>query len=634
VLDVTRSLYLLNQTHNEILLRVGIELVTSKSARKIFQWTDGEWYDDDSRREWFRDVVQSQVTHVLETCSGEKKDDEKLAAANAKMKEAKAELSLALQKCEAAEAMVEQTRCRVRNLERALDVKSEELLQTQEDLEEAQVQLKAAREKVSVSEAKLRDSKKMAASVEAQLRDTDARCLGLEEDLAKHKAELDALRIDFKSRNKEIGNLRSETDSILRKSDSEAISHAEKLKASSETAQQAEKKAMKEIHRQSVELQSWVAAAETAQAQAAELRQVVDQLQEQVASLEAEKSSTENTGGHIAELEEALTDMKSRLTSLDVENDALRCQLEAALGPSTCQGIPDDKSVSSQPSKANLTSDIVCGEAGVQTEREKAQLFPASLATAAPALKLSLEDTKRALKRLESENKELKVTLDGLQAKLKCVIDSCHETSVASQLSDVISNVGLKQMKFGVVWDRLYGDAMERIDRMDKRPVHAQPPTMSPESENSFVEEREHSCTSKALANVSGHSDAHHRIMLTPDVSNNVFCSRPDTSPRSVSFHATAMGGWPQKALSLPPCTAARRLPKFVSSNHLRSARHSSRGKRATSSTTFNYGGEDSRSCTPSPQRKRPSTSVSLPFLHGHRLRTSSDDKNFLPERF
>merc|ERR1719359_196450 len=111
VLDVTRSLYLINQSHNEILLRVGLELATSKIARKIFQWTDGDWYADDTRREWFRDVVQTNLSQVLDAAAcanaGENCGDERLAAANRKVTEVQAELSVAVQKCQAAEALVE-----------------------------------------------------------------------------------------------------------------------------------------------------------------------------------------------------------------------------------------------------------------------------------------------------------------------------------------------------------------------------------------------------------------------------------------------------------------------------------------------------------------------------------------------
>merc|ERR1719375_500023 len=76
ILDVRKSLFLLSQSHNEILLRVGLQLATSKIAWKIFQWTDGDWYADETRREWFRDVVQTNLTQVLETCSGERGYDD------------------------------------------------------------------------------------------------------------------------------------------------------------------------------------------------------------------------------------------------------------------------------------------------------------------------------------------------------------------------------------------------------------------------------------------------------------------------------------------------------------------------------------------------------------------------------
>mmetsp|Transcript_28888 Transcript_28888/g.52816 ORF Transcript_28888/g.52816 Transcript_28888/m.52816 type:complete len:730 (-) Transcript_28888:193-2382(-) len=662
VLDVTRSLYLLNQSHNEILLRVGIELATSETAKGIFQWTDGDWYGDDSRREWFRDVVQAHTTHVLEMCSGERKDDKKLAAANLKMREAQAELSVAMQKCEAAEATVEETRCKVRNLERALEGKSNEFLETQQQLDHAQVQLKAAREKVSISETKLRDSRKAVASVEAQLRDADARCLGLEEDLAKQKAELECLRVDVRSRDLEIGRMQAENASLLSKNERVAEPNAS-MKPST-PAQVSERKTNQErlLRQKSAELKNWVTAAQAAEAQVTELRGVVDHLQEKLTVFEqAGDNSSTFAADQVGELEKALVDIKATVTSLDAENDALRGQLEAALAPPPRAVTPESKAADlplireeapvppKTPPPAPKLAPMLApstDEMGLQAVKDtKSVEVPTSQhpkpvcsnVTEAPVLKSTLEDSRRSLRRLELENQQLKTALEGLHRKLKSAVGSCPESGVVSQLSEVISMVDAHQMKFSKnVWERLYGDAMhryERIDRTEELPLLTR---KSAGAEEAAADEQEQKVFAKGLAtlsaNLSANLNAHNQMVIEqPDTLpfRKLHGNPTDVLLGTKLFHATGMGGQSQKSLSLPPCTVARRVPKCASAYHLRSGRRS-RGKQATTSSNFHIGSEDVRSCSVSPQKGRPSTSISLPSLHGYRLQTSQSERNIL----
>lgn len=668
VLDVTRSLYLLNQSHNEILIRVGIELATSETARGIIQWTDGDWYSDDSRREWFRDVVQTHTTHVLEMCSGERKDDKRLAAANLKMREAQAELSVAREKCEAAEATVEQTLCKVRNLERALEGKSNEFFETQQQLDEAQVQLKAAREKVSFSETKLRDSRKAVASVEAQLRDADARCLGLEEDLVKQKAELECLRVDVRSRDLEIGRIQAENASLLSQRDRAAVSTKP-----STPARLSEQK-IKEDHllrQKSAELQNWVSAAQAAEAQVSELRSVVELLQEKLTALEqAGSNSSTPDAVQVGELEKALADIKATVTSLDAENEALRGQLEAALAPPprvvTPESTPAEEVFVRPPSTpppvprpAPPTDEI--GTRDVKEERpvhvlkdQRPNPVCRNVTEAKSEAKSTLEDSRRSLKRLELENQQLKAALEGLHRKLRDVVGSCAESKAVSQLSEVISMVGTHQMKFSKnVWERLYGDAMHRVERIDRTEELPLLTRKSATSEQSPVEAQEQKVPQKGLTTLAANA---HQLVIEPDMSSpfrKLHDNPSDVLLGTKLFHHTVGGGWSQKSLSLPPCTVSRRMPKCASAYHLRSGRRA-RGKMATTSGGFEFGREDPRSgsispqkgrprgnfqcgsddsisCSISPQKGRPSTSVSLPSLHGFRLQTSQGDRNQLP---
>lgn len=612
VLDVTRSLYLINQSHNEILLRVGLELATSKIARKVFQWTDGDWYADEVRREWFRDVVQTNLTHVLETCAGEKGDDEKLAAANLKVKEVKAELASAVQKCEAAEALVEQRQNRVQELERLFQVKSEDLVQTQQQLNEAQLKLQEARSNISSIEAKLRDTRKAASAVEAQLRDANARCLGLEDDLIKQKAEQ--------------GSAGGKVQAIaLRSSPPDDFKGTPVSSPKRATGGQNEV-----VTGLKAELTTWICAAETAKSQAAELRTMVSQLESQVSVLQAEAGLAENSGLKIAELEEALLSLNAKIESLTQENSKLHSQLNVALEAAGLAPLQAD-STTAETSR-------VLPATGYRKEQEAHLGAPVISNVTVPAadasahrcddqevanLTTALERSKDALRNLESENSQLRSALDGLHANLKTVISSYKDTGVAMKVATLINNDGLKSEFKGAgvcaVWDRLYADAMERIDRMEQRRDCFNSPQRSLLSARKSLTDDEFDNQTKSWpCQMFAHID--------PDVPDMDFspCKESVLSADlpSVTFPSTA------KSWTLPPCSASRQV-RCASAHRLRASRQASRSRAATSYgmtrqsedpsaalLTFCSTGSPSRS----PSKNQLNASVSLPSLHGHRL--------------
>lgn len=642
VLDVTRSLYLINQSHNEILLRVGLELATSKIARNIFQWTDGDWYADDSRREWFRDVVQTNLTHVLETCSGEKGDDERLAKANRKVKEVQAELSVAVQKCNAAEALVEEEQSRIQNLESALEVKSEDLLRTQQQLSEAQVKLKEARANTSAIEAKLRETRKDAAAVEAQLRDADAKCLGLEGDMMKHKSELLNREKDYRN---EMSGLQEQVGSLEKEKDRVAKSNVDKSKSSdalAEAARAAQSKLVGDLQRKTAELESWVSAAEASKSQSAELRSTVSQLENKIESLQAEVCSSTAANTNIVELENTLLDFESKFTAMNEDNCKLRDQLDAALETSCLPprtGVDEDKTViRSRVHESAVERRPVTVEDGMQTDLEKrpptAPVVASTIAPQAPIaektesvseqrvdaeLSSALEDTRSALHTLKAENKQLKTALDGLHTKLKSVASSCHDSGLALRVAEIVSKSEFKQNYADVpVFDRLYGDAMERVDRMERCRRDCLSPSRC-SSKSSAVDDAERGCSTSMtswfaqvdLANCTSPTlSANYgtKLEFLPDLSR--------ASPQKLSM----------KSLSLPPCSVSRQVSRCASSHHLRSTRRPRSGKLCTSNSVVGIGEElcATRSLCDraSPERMRMNASTSLPFLHGHRLST------------
>lgn len=71
VLTVVQGLFLTLEHNNEALLRVGVELVTDRKVRKVLDWQDGGWYENDVQREWFRTVVQEKLAFVLKVVTGQ-----------------------------------------------------------------------------------------------------------------------------------------------------------------------------------------------------------------------------------------------------------------------------------------------------------------------------------------------------------------------------------------------------------------------------------------------------------------------------------------------------------------------------------------------------------------------------------
>mmetsp|Transcript_28394 Transcript_28394/g.90372 ORF Transcript_28394/g.90372 Transcript_28394/m.90372 type:complete len:579 (-) Transcript_28394:134-1870(-) len=72
VLRVVNGLYLVLEHNNEALLRVATEIVTDKKARKVINWQEATWYEDDEKREWFRFVVKRKLELVLKEVTSDR----------------------------------------------------------------------------------------------------------------------------------------------------------------------------------------------------------------------------------------------------------------------------------------------------------------------------------------------------------------------------------------------------------------------------------------------------------------------------------------------------------------------------------------------------------------------------------
>jgi len=615
ILDVTKSLFLISQSHNEILLRVGLELATSKIAWKIFEWTDGDWYADDARREWFRDIVQTNLTQVLETASGERAEDEKLANANQKVRDVQSELEVAEEKCKAAEALVAQTQGQLQNLECAFEHKSEDLLQTQDQLRDAQVKLDEARANITAIEAKLRKTRKAADAMESDLRDADARCLELEEDLMKHKADLKEAQAGNQS------ELNKESEQCAKKSASKFNSS----EARAQTADATQRQMLTELERNTAELDTWIGACNAAKAQAAELHTVVDKLQDEVTMLQAGTLAEGGAHSDSADLERALLDLNSKFVKLAGENDKLRCQLntaqaaiascESRIRPSTVDG-----GMQTSPKAKSL-----CGVSGNKGKRVPEEAGHPN----DDELRATLEKTRNSLKKLEEENVQLKKALDGLHTNLKTVVNTCRESGVALQVVEAIDTYELRKDSkgpAGVVWDRLYGDAMERIHRTERcREASASP---------------ERRCMSATRRHMMSGSEQDCNVTMSPPrvhvhAADQLESHRSSDDALGADLPFAPASTAP-KSWSLPPCSASRQV-RCGSAHRLRVSRQATRGrasstnspkKNMASTCGFSQRSDEFDLLSPcrskSPQKKKEEKtlekSVSLPFLHGYKL--------------
>merc|ERR1712070_89974 len=176
----------------------------------------------------------------------------------------------------------------------------------------------------------------------------------------------------------------------------------------------------------------------------------------------------------------ALLSLNAKFESLTEENSKLHSRLNIALEAAGLAPLHADSSAAE--------SNKVLPVSGRRNEQNAVLGVPATSNVTDPAgdvsghpcdaqeaanLTKALERSKEALRNLESENKQLRSALDGLHANLKTVISSYKDSGVAMKVATLINNDGLtcefKGAGVCAVWDRLYADAMERIDRMEQR---------------------------------------------------------------------------------------------------------------------------------------------------------------------
>jgi len=145
VMGVCQSLFLLLEHHNEAMVRVAVEIVTCKDARKCLWWEDF-WYSDDDKRSKFKQIVKEKLAIVIFHIKGakaelndEEEDNTGLGALEAMKKRAeeaealagtlKQQVQVAEINAREANEFAEEAKERIRALEKAVEKLRAELRQ-------------------------------------------------------------------------------------------------------------------------------------------------------------------------------------------------------------------------------------------------------------------------------------------------------------------------------------------------------------------------------------------------------------------------------------------------------------------------------------------------------------------------
>jgi ribosomal protein S17 len=112
-----------------------------------------------------------------------------------------------------------------------------------------------------------------------------------------------------------------------------------------------------------------------------------------------------------------------------------------------------------QEKKAEVVSPQGSGSSNVVIKKEEE-----------PSIKESDKEAKTKIEKLLHENKQLKVSLEELRAKVGDMVQACKDKGVDEGLVEsVLETTGLKPfLKVRSVFTKLYDDAVARIDRLEK----------------------------------------------------------------------------------------------------------------------------------------------------------------------
>lgn len=442
VLSVAQALFLTLTHHDEGLVRVALELITSKKSRHIFKWYE-DWYDDDIRRNWFSKQVQEQLKHVLTIRDGRTPEE-----ADCDEDEDNVELQAALARAEEAEAALDALRLEHRNAELLASCSENEAQQNKEALQEKSEQIAKLQERLRQSSAATQTAEGECKSLEAQL-----------QDMVRYKAEAE-------------GNLNQIMSRIHALEEEASALRTESKKFSQEAAQQ--EQAATKYREEGAALRQQLEALQSRQTEMAALQERCQQLAAEVQTHKAEaavsqvkhgecealRASTANAERKAASLEMALQNLQQQYDSLAAEYSGLQTEASALSA--------SNKELLQQQSSNAMAADAVTHRA-TQTDASELDNLdrPAHSSAQAELDSSALEEARRRNLELKAENKRLTVALEELQQKMKDLMAACRAKGV--DVDAIASSIGLGFANSSSVFERLYSDAKTRVNRMEKR---------------------------------------------------------------------------------------------------------------------------------------------------------------------
>eukprot|EP00929_Paragymnodinium_shiwhaense_P001804 TRINITY_DN102012_c0_g1_i1.p1 TRINITY_DN102012_c0_g1~~TRINITY_DN102012_c0_g1_i1.p1 ORF type:complete len:714 (-),score=258.11 TRINITY_DN102012_c0_g1_i1:294-2435(-) len=184
--------------------------------------------------------------------------------------------------------------------------------------------------------------------------------------------------------------------------------------------------------------------AEEIQRQAAEIEKGKAEVQRLEAEVEKERGANEELRTQVARLQERVREYMRKTEELEKKLAELQAEFEAEVAKHKAQYAELEK-------ETNKLREELARRNNTKTRGTQTEL------------------TGEKMAKREDETKRLKVMLEELQMKMKELMDKCRKKVGGHEMSEICEALGLKEMvKEDTVFQRLYDDALERVQRLEK----------------------------------------------------------------------------------------------------------------------------------------------------------------------
>jgi len=236
VMEVPQRAWLLLEQSNEPLVRIGVELATSRAGQKVLAWKDG-WWQEEEKREYLKIYVRKKLKDILGNIQpgaaleddGDIKsiDPSVLAAAEQRAKDWETRFNASERDRTITQAQIapleEQLReftLKAKEQEKALDKMRTELKSNAEEMKEQQTQMSSLKEKhastekeyTQFKEASKEEVSKVKKEAAAQVVEFEKKLKALQESSAASVAECKELKQKLAESQKAISDMQKKLD--------------------------------------------------------------------------------------------------------------------------------------------------------------------------------------------------------------------------------------------------------------------------------------------------------------------------------------------------------------------------------------------------------------------------------------